>query len=69
MMHTAPAAPSAPPRIDVIIPLLLNPPSCPCDWSVATGTRTAIRKYATPTPSSAFSGLPEATWPLCSAGP
>src|SRR5438093_6984916 len=65
MMHTAPAAPSAPPSVARISPPVLNPDSPPCADRPPIGISTAIRKYATPTHSSALSGLPSCTWPCC----
>src|SRR5712691_8029116 len=65
MMHTAPAAPSAPPSVALISPPTLNPDRPPCADRPAIGTSTAIRKYATPTHNKALSGLPSCTWPFC----
>src|SRR5206468_8266383 len=58
MMHAAPAAPSAPAIVAVTRPVVSKCDSDPCDARAATGISTPIRKYATPTQSSAFSGLP-----------
>src|SRR5437773_12095575 len=69
MMHTAPIAPSAPPIVAHMVPDMLKPPRPPCPDNATTGTSTAIRKYATPTQSNAFIGLPSVTCPLCSATP
>src|SRR5207302_9750916 len=56
MMHAAPAAPSAPAMVALTTPPPSNPASAPCDDSAPTGMSTPIRKYATPTQSSALSG-------------
>src|SRR5688500_15964905 len=69
MMHAAPAAPSAPAMVAVINPVLLKLDRPPWADSVATGTSTPIRKYATPTHNSAFRGFPSSTCPLCSNTP
>src|SRR5256885_1518571 len=63
MMQAAPMAPSAPATVAVTSPVLLKFDRPPCADSAATGTRTPIRKYATPTQSSAFSGLPSSCPP------
>ena len=64
MMHAAPAAPSAPAIVAVIRPPLLKFDRPPCAESAPTGTSTPIRKYATPTHSSALSGFPSCDLPL-----
>ena len=46
-----------------ITPLLLNPARLPCELRPTTGTITPIRKYATPTQSSALSGLASSICP------
>src|ERR1041385_4133929 len=69
MMHTAPIAPSAPPTLAQMVPDRLNPERPPCPDNAITGASTPIRKYAPPTQSRAFSGLPSATCPLCKATP
>src|SRR5436190_12107786 len=69
MMQTAPAAPSAPAIVAAMRPLPLKPESEPCDESATTGISTPIRKYATPTHSSAFNGLPSCIWPTYNSAP
>src|ERR1700730_17925531 len=69
MMHSAPAAPSAPPSVAQVMPPLLKSFSPPCAPSAITGTKTPIRKYATPTHSKARNGFPSSVCPLCRMGP
>src|ERR1700704_6560499 len=69
MMHAAPAAPSAPAIVAVTRPVPSKFDSDPCDPSAATGMSTPIRKYATPTQSSAFNGLPSCVCPMWSSAP
>src|SRR5215510_506715 len=69
MMQAAPAAPRAPAIVALIRPVVPKPDSSPCEPSTPTGSNTPIRKYATPTQSSAFRGLPNCVCPRYSNAP
>src|SRR5262245_29095925 len=69
MMQAAPMAPSAPAIVAVIRPVLLKFDKPPWAPRPITGTITPIRKYATPTQSSAFNGFPSWVCPRCSSAP
>src|SRR4029079_1428560 len=69
MMHAAPAAPRAPAIVAVTRPVLSKFDIWPCDPSAMTGMMTPIKKYAPPTQSTPFSGLPSGVCPKCRSAP
>src|SRR5262245_1168446 len=69
MMQAAPIAPSAPAIVALMRPVVPKPDNSPCEPSTPTGSNTPIRKYATPTQSSALRGFPSCVCPRYSSAP